>query len=189
MTSSVVVVRHGTTEWSRAGRHTGRTDVDLDAEGRGQAVRLRDRLSGWSFALVLSSPRRRAMETCQLAGFGEAVQVVDELREWDYGAYEGLTLAEILRADPGWVLWRDGCPGGESPEEVRSRCDAVLGRLSEVDGNVLVFAHGHLLRALAARWLGVGLDFGAHLGLDTASISVLGFEHECPAIRRWNVGG
>jgi probable phosphoglycerate mutase len=143
-------------------------------------------LEGQRFALILSSPMKRALETCELAGFGADVTVSDALCEWDYGEYEGLTTREIRSRAPEWNLWRDGCPGGESPEQIGSRADRALGELGDVDGDVLVFAHGHILRVFSARWLGCPVDFGAHLLLSAGSLCVLGLDRGTRAIVRWN---
>jgi broad specificity phosphatase PhoE len=182
----LLLVRHGETEWSRAGRHTGRSDLPLTEEGRRQAEQVRFRLEGRTFERVLSSPLSRALDTCRLAGFGEQAELRDELLEWDYGAYEGLTTLEIRARVPGWNLWRDGCPDGESAADVGARVDAVLGELRELEGDAIAFAHGHVLRVLAVRWIGLEPPLGANLALGTASISVLGRERETPAIWLWN---
>jgi probable phosphoglycerate mutase len=181
------LVRHGETEWSTAGRHTGRTDVDLTDAGRDQAQQLRRSLESHAFALVLSSPLRRARETCKLAGLGATAVVDDDLAEWDYGDYEGLTTAQIRTSRPDWSLWRDGCPGGESSADVGIRADRVVARLRSLDGDAIAFAHGHLLRVLAARWIGLPAYDGGLLALDTAHLGVLGWEREQPVVRRWNV--
>lgn len=182
----VVLVRHGQTEWSASGRHTGRTDVPLTAEGRGQARRLRPCLERWAFALVLSSPMGRAVQTCRLAGLGEVARVRDDLMEWDYGDYEGRRTDEIRRDRPGWSLWSDGAPGGESAREVGARADRVIAEARATGRDVAVFAHGHVLRVLAARWIGLSPDSGRSLALDTAAIGVLSFERETPVIELWN---
>lgn len=191
----VLLVRHGATEWSRNGRHTGRTDLPLDQGGRVQAAVVGQRLAAWSFAEVWSSPLRRARETCQLAGLGEQCQVVDDLAEWDYGDYEGLTTAEIRRHQPGWTVFSDGCPGGESPEQVGARADRVLGRLGARPGEsgdalgqrvAVLFAHGHFLRVLAARWLLLSPSEGRHFALDAGHLSELGFERDVPVLSTWN---
>jgi broad specificity phosphatase PhoE len=182
----VVLVRHGETEWSRDGRHTGRTDVPLTDEGRRQAERLRDALGEWSFTRVLASPLSRALDTCRLAGFGDRAELSDALLEWDYGEYEGLTTPQIREMRVDWRLWRDGCPGGESAADVGARVDPLVRELTASEGEVAVFAHGHLLRVLAARWLELPPEAGARLWLATATISVLGFERETRAMRRWN---
>jgi probable phosphoglycerate mutase len=181
------LVRHGETEWSRDGRHTGRTDLLLDADGRAAAVELRGALAGVDFAVVVSSPLRRAAETAELSGFGDGLRLDDGLREWDYGAYEGRTTADIRAERPGWDLWSDGVPGGETADQVGARADAVLARLAGVEGRALLFAHAHLLRVLAARWVGLPAACGRHLTLDTATVSMLGWYREDRVIRRWNV--
>jgi broad specificity phosphatase PhoE len=181
-----VLVRHGETEWSRDGRHTGRTDIALTGEGRRQAERLRDAFGEWGVTRVLTSPLSRALDTCRLAGFGDRAEITDHLLEWDYGEYEGLTTPEIRELRPGWNLWRDGCPGGESTADVGARVDPLVAELSASDGDVVLFAHGHVLRVLAARWVELPPEDGARLPLATATISALGFERETPAIRRWN---
>lgn len=185
--AQIVVVRHGETEWSVAGRHTSRTDLGLTAEGRRRAEGLVGSLSEWTYALVLCSPLRRARETCEIAGFGDRAEVDEDLREWDYGEYEGMTTPEIRARDPQWNLWRDGCPGGEQPSEVAARADRALARLASAGGDGLVFAHGHLLRVLAARWLSVGAEFGARLALGAGALCVLGHERETRVIERWNL--
>jgi broad specificity phosphatase PhoE len=182
----IVLARHGETEWSRDLRHTGRTDVPLTDAGRRQAGLLREALAGSSFARVLSSPLQRALETCRLAGFGDRVETSADLAEWDYGDYEGITTPEIRAARPGWYLWRDGCPGGETVSDVGRRADRVIAALAELDGNAVLFAHGHVLRVLAARWVGLGPEEGALLALDTGTLSVLGYERETRVLRRWN---
>jgi broad specificity phosphatase PhoE len=184
----LVLVRHGQTEWSRDGRHTGRTDLELTEEGRSEAKRGRALLDGFSFGRVLSSPLRRALETCRLAGFGDRVETRDELLEWDYGEYEGLRTAEIREERPGWVLWRDGCPDGERAEDVGARADRLLAELDGARGDVAIFGHGHMLRVLTARWLELPPAAGARFVLGTATLSVLGYEHEWHAIRTWNAG-
>jgi probable phosphoglycerate mutase len=182
----LVLVRHGETEWSRSGRHTGRTDVPLTARGRSEAQALALRLTERSFARVLTSPASRALETCRLAGFAERAELRDDLAEWDYGEYEGLTTSEIHDQRPRWMLWRDGVPGGETVEAVGARADRVIADLDSVAGSVLVFAHGHFLRILSARWIGLDPTGGRLLALDPATISVLGHEHEWHVIRNWN---
>ena len=183
------LVRHGETEWSRSGKHTGTTDLPLSGTGHRDATRLAELLPDGPFAAVLTSPLRRARETCELAGYADGAVVDADLREWDYGAYEGRTTAEIRDERPGWTLWRDGCPGGEAVADVGRRADRVVGRLLDCDGAVVVFSHGHLLRVLAARWAGLGPEAGAVLALDTGSVSTLGWEREQPVIRRWNITG
>lgn len=182
----IVLVRHAETEWSRSGRHTSRTDVPLTDRGRDEARALGAALRGWEFDLVLTSPLVRASETCRLAGFGERAVLRDELVEWDYGDYEGRRTVDIREERPGWTLWRDGVPGGESSAEVASRVDRVIGELRSVSGNALVFSHGHLLRVLAARWLELEASAGSLFALDPGSVSVLGYERETVVVRRWN---
>jgi broad specificity phosphatase PhoE len=182
----IVVVRHGETEWSHAGRHTGRTDVALSARGRRQAEAIGHALRERHFSRVLTSPLTRATDTCRLAGFGEAGQRLPQLAEWDYGAYEGLTTPEIRTARPGWTLWRDGVPGGETIDQIGARADVVIAKLRNMSGDVAVFGHGHFLRVLAARWLGLAAVEGRLFVLDAGAISILGHEHETAAIRVWN---
>lgn len=182
----VVLVRHGETEWSRDGKHTGRTDVPLTERGREQARAIADALRDRRFELALTSPLARALETCRLAGFGDVAVVRDELREWDYGAHEGRTTADIRKERPGWTLWRDGVPEGEAIAEISARVDRVLADVRRVPGDVVVFAHGHVLRVLAARWLDLETDAGRLFALDTATMSVLGYERETSVIRIWN---
>jgi broad specificity phosphatase PhoE len=184
--SVVVLVRHGETEWSRTGKHTGRTDVDLTDRGREQARALGEALRGRRFALVLTSPLARALETCRIAGLGDSAQLRDELMEWDYGEYEGRTTPEIREERPGWTLWRDGVPGGETPADVGVRADRVIAELRSADGDVAVFAHAHLLRVLAARWIDLDPSAGGRFALDTASVSILGHHRETAVIQLWN---
>jgi broad specificity phosphatase PhoE len=183
---TIVLVRHGETEWSASGRHTSRTDVPLTEKGRAAARGLGERLDGRDFALVLTSPRARARDTCAEAGFGDAAEVTDDLAEWDYGGYEGLTTPEIRVDRPGWLLWDDGVPGGETATQVAARADRVLERALAADGDVALFAHGHILRVVGARWLGQPAQFGGRLALSTATLSELGFEHENRVLLRWN---
>lgn len=182
----VVLVRHGETVWSRNGQHTGCTDILLTDEGRRQSERLGDSLRGRRFALVLTSPLQRAAETCRLAGLGDVALLREELMEWDYGAYEGRTTPEIRAEVPGWSLWRDGVPGGETAADVGRRVDRVIAEIGAVDGDVVLFAHGHVLRVLAARWIGLPPTEGRLFALDPATTSILGHERETPVIRRWN---
>jgi broad specificity phosphatase PhoE len=182
----VVLVRHGETEWALQGRHTGRTDVPLTERGRQQAVSLGRFLQGRQFAKVLVSPRQRALETCRLAGFGESAEVRDDLVEWDYGEYEGKTTSEILAERPGWTLWDDGVPGGETVEDVGHRVDRVIAEVRSTPGDVAIFAHGHVLRILAARWLDLAPKDGGLFALDPAGVSVLAYEHTWAVIARWN---
>ncbi|MBV9485081.1 MAG: histidine phosphatase family protein [Frankiaceae bacterium] len=182
----VWIARHGETDWSAAGRHTGRTDLELNANGRAAAATLGELLAGERFELVLTSPLARARETCELAGYGDAAEAEPDLREWDYGDYEGITTAEIRRTRPGWTTFSDDFPNGETLAEVSNRLDRVITRIRQVDGRVLVFGHGHALRILAARWIDAEPALGANLVLATATLSILGWERETPAIRRWN---
>ena len=186
MSQRIIVVRHGETEWSRDKRHTGRTDLPLTAEGREQALALIVRLSGLSFAAVFVSPLRRARETCELAGFADRAIVDPDLVEWDYGEYEGMTGAEIQERRPGWTLFRDGVIGGETIDDVAARAERVLTRVRAIDGNVLLFGHGHQLRILTARWLDFPAAAAQHLQLATASPSTLGYEHDWTALLSWN---
>jgi broad specificity phosphatase PhoE len=183
---TIVLVRHGATEWSTSGRHTSRTDVPLTDAGRRDAERLRERLAGFDFALVLTSPMSRAHETAAIAGFGDRAEVDGDLCEFDYGEYEGRTTAEIREERPGWDVWRDDSPGGETPAQVGKRADRVIERVLGAGGDVALFAHGHLLRVLAARWMGVEAGHGGNLGLSTGAVCELGFERERRAIWVWN---
>ncbi len=179
------LVRHGETEWSRNGRHTSTTDLPLTAEGERIAGELRDRLQGHEFDLVLTSPRQRARRTAELAGFANA-EVDDDLVEWDYGDYEGITTAQIRETVPGWTVWADPVPNGETPAQVAARLDRVNARIAAVDGDVLVFGHSHALRALTARWLDLDVTEGRHFVLNTATVSILGWERGSAAIHQWN---
>ena len=180
------LVRHGETEWSKAGKHTSRTDVPLTARGRDEAALVADRIGTHTFALVLSSPRIRALDTARLAGFGDVVQIDDDLAEWDYGVYEGRTTAEIRETEPGWSVWTSEVTGGETAAAVGTRVDRVITQARAQEGDVLLFAHKHVLRVFAARWLELPPTEGRHLALDTATISVLGWERETPVVERWN---
>lgn len=182
----IFLVRHGQTEWSRTGRHTGRTDLALEPEGRRQAEAVGVLLGGHAFALVLASPLRRAAETCRLAGYGTAAEPCPDLLEWDYGSYEGLTGDQIRGERPGWTLWEDGVPGGETAADVGRRADRVVARAREAAGDTLCVAHGHVLRVLAARWTGLPPAGGRLLALGAGSVSVLGWERETPVVERWN---
>jgi probable phosphoglycerate mutase len=182
----VVLVRHGETEWSRSGQHTSRTDLPLIERGRRRAAEIGVALRGRTFSLVLCSPLLRARETCELAGFGAVAVITDDLREWDYGEYEGLTTQQIRQQRPDWNLWRDGCPGGEQPESVGARADSMLAHLRTAGGDALAFGHGHILRVVAARWIGMAVSAGGRLALGAGAISVLGYEHETEVIERWN---
>jgi len=185
----VVLVRHAETEWSRAGRHTGRSDIPLTEQGRAAAAALAPRLHDSRFAVVLCSPLRRARETCELCGLGSLAQPCEQLLEWDYGDYEGLTTSQIDAVRPGWSLWRDGCPGGESPADVGARADSLIAELQTIAGDVAVFSHGHMLRVLGARWVELAPQQGALLGLDTAALCVLGHERATAILARWNDTG
>lgn len=182
----IVVVRHGETEWSREGRHTGRSDLPLTEEGREQALTLVARLAGLGFAAVFVSPLRRARETCALAGFAARAVVDPDLVEWDYGAYEGMTSAEIQEQRPGWTLFGDGVTGGETIDDVAARAERVITRVRAVDGDVLLFGHGHQLRVLTARWLEFPAAAAQHFQLATASPSTLGYERDWTALLSWN---
>jgi broad specificity phosphatase PhoE len=184
--NDVWLIRHGETEWSRSGRHTGLTDLPLTDAGRRAARALVPVLARESFVRVLTSPLERARETCRLAGLGDRAQVDPDLVEWNYGDYEGLTSAEIRDRAPGWLLFRDGAPGGERPDDVSRRVERVIARARAAPGHVAIFAHGHLLRSLAARWLGWPVAAGQHFLLDTATVNVVSAYHEAPAIKRWN---
>jgi probable phosphoglycerate mutase len=185
-TLEVVPVRHAETEWSISGRHTGLTDIPLTAAGRATARALAARLREWSFERVLVSPLRRARETCEECGLGDRAEICEQLHEWDYGDYEGLTTAEIHARRPDWDLWRDGCPGGESPEQVGARADRVLATVGDVDGAVAAFSHGHMLRVLGARWIALPPAGGARLGLSAGAVSALGYERERRVLSLWN---
>jgi len=184
----VYLARHGDTAWTVSGQHTGRTDLPLLPEGEENARRLGERLRGLQFAKVFTSPLQRAVRTCELAGFGLAAEIDPDLMEWDYGKYEGLLSAEIHKERPDWQLFRDGCPGGESPAQVGERADRVIGRARAIAGDVLLFSSGHFLRVLGARWLGVEPSGGRYFALGTASLSIVGYEHNLsePVVRLWN---
>jgi broad specificity phosphatase PhoE len=184
----VYLARHGETAWTISRQHTGVTDLPLTAQGEAEAVRLGERLEGLTFAAVLTSPLRRAVRTCELAGFGSIVEVDADLMEWNYGAYEGRTSADIHAERPDWQLFRDGCPGGESVEQIGARADRVVRRVRAIEGNTLLFSSGHFLRVLAARWLGLDPGAGRYFLLGTASLSALGYEHDRsdPVIRLWD---
>ncbi len=184
----IYLARHGETAWSLSGQHTGLTDLPLTERGERNARRLGERLHRMNFAKVFTSPLQRAARTCELAGFGAVAEVDGDLLEWNYGEYEGRRTAEILAERPGWQLFRDGCPGGESPDQIGSRADRVVSRLRAIHGDVLLFSSGHFLRVLAARWLGLEPGAGRYFLLSTASLSALGYEHDRsePVIRLWN---
>jgi probable phosphoglycerate mutase len=182
----VYLIRHGETEWSLSGRHTGITDLPLTEHGRRMAKMLQPVLARESFALVLTSPLERARETCELAGLGGHTEIDRDLMEWNYGAYEGLTTEQIRAQAPGWILFRDGCPGGETPDQIGVRVDRVIARVRAVNGDVVLFAHGHIFRVFAARWLGLPVTAGSHFLLNTATLNILGYYREIPAVKRWN---
>ena len=184
----VYLARHGETAWTLSGQHTGVTDLPLTAQGEVEARQLGERLAGLTFASVLTSPLQRAVRTCELAGFGAVARVEPDLREWNYGTYEGLTSVEIHNERPDWQLFRDGCPGGESPDQVGDRADRVARRVRETGGDVLLVSSGHFLRVFAARWLELEPGAGRCFLLGTASLSAVGYEHDRsePAIRLWN---
>ena len=184
----VYLARHGETAWTISRQHTGVTDLPLTPAGEAEATRLRPQLAGLTFAAVLTSPLRRAVRTCELAGFGAAAEIEPDLMEWNYGAYEGRTTAEIHLERPGWQLFRDGSPEGESPEQIGARADRVIHRVRTIQGNTLLFSSGHVLRVLAARWLGLEPGAGKYFLLGTSSLSALGYEHDRsePVIRLWN---
>ena len=186
MADHVYLVRHGETEWSLSGQHTSTTDLPLTEHGREQARTVADKLAGIGFTEVLCSPMGRARETARLAGFEQAARLTDDLMEWNYGDYEGRTSPQIHEQDPSWDLWHDGCPGGESPAQIGARIDHLLGEIASVDGDVLCFAHGHVLRVLTARWLEMEVAAGARFALATATVSVLGHEHATQVIERWS---
>jgi probable phosphoglycerate mutase len=186
----VYLARHGETAWTVSGQHTGLTDMPLTERGERNARRLGERLKGFRFAQVFTSPLQRARKTCEFAGFGARCQVDPELVEWNYGEYEGKTTAEIRKQNPDWQLFPDGCPGGETPREVAARADRVITRVRAVEGNVLLFSSGHFLRGLAACWLGQDVSFGRLFNLSTATLSVMGYEHNRsePVVELWNDG-
>ena len=183
---NVFAIRHGETSWSLSGHHTGTTDIPLTENGRRLAQRMRPVLTTRAFELVLCSPRQRARETCELTGLGDKAVIDSDLVEWNYGEYEGLTLKQIHEVVPGWLIFRDGCPGGEMPEQVGARVDRVIARSRAVAGNTALFAHGHVLRVLVARWIGLPANRGQHFLLNTGTLCVLGYYREIPAVRIWN---
>jgi probable phosphoglycerate mutase len=183
---TLFLVRHGETQWTLSGQHTGTTDIPLTDNGRRVAEHMRPLLAKRKFAMVLVSPRQRARETCELAGLGAAAVVEPALAEWNYGQYEGLTSKEIHASVPGWQIFRDGCPGGETPEQVGARVDRLIARVRAAEGDVALFSHGHLLRVVGVRWLGVPVANGEHFLLDPASLSMLDHYQGVPAIRLWN---
>jgi probable phosphoglycerate mutase len=180
------LVRHGETEWSKAGKHTSFTDIPLTDRGRQEAFLVKGRLSGRQFSLVLSSPRIRALDTARLAGFEHRVETTEDLAEWNYGSYEGRTTAEIREQEPGWSVWTHEATGGETAGQVAARVERVIASVRAANGDALLFAHKHVLRVLAARWLDLSPTDGRHLALDTATISILGWEREDPVVERWN---
>jgi probable phosphoglycerate mutase len=189
MPGELWLIRHGETEWSLSGAHTGWTDLPLTDAGREQAQAIAGQLRGHQFALVLTSPLERARETCKLAGYGEIARIEPNLREWNYGDYEGRTTAQIREQNPAWSLWLDGVPNGERIDEVAARAEAVIARAIQADGDVALFGHGHILRILTARWLGLTPRGARLFALGTAALSTLGHERETRVITRWNLAG
>jgi len=189
VTRSIVLVRHGQTEWTLSGQHTGTTDIPLTERGKQQAELVGTWLGRHTFERVLTSPLQRAAETCRLAGLGDQADSCPELVEWNYGEYEGLTTPEIRERRPDWFLWRDGCPGGETAPDVGARIGPLVAELRDLEGDAILFAHGHVLRVLTARWLGLGPEAGALLALSPATLSVLGWERETAVIQVWNSRG
>jgi broad specificity phosphatase PhoE len=183
---SVCLIRHGETEWSLNGRHTGSTDIPLTENGRNVARQWKPVASQQTFALVMTSPLQRARETCELTGLGQQAEVDNDLREWNYGEYEGLTIKQIQAQRPSWMIFTDGCPKGESPDEIQARIDRVIKRVRAVEGDVALFAHGHFLRCFGARWLGLRAEEGRFFLLDPATVSVLSYYRGIPAVKRWN---
>ena len=183
---NVFAIRHGETAWSLSGQHTGTTDIPLTDNGRRLAEGMRPVLAKEAFGLVLCSPMQRARETCELAGLGDGALIEPALAEWNYGRYEGLTPKQIHEGAPGWLVFRDGCPGGESPEQVGARVDRVIAQARAADTDVALFAHGHVLRVLVARWIGLPPGAGQHFLLDTGTLCVLGYYCDLPAVRVWN---
>lgn len=179
-------IRHGETAWSRSGQHTGTTDIPLTDNGRRLAKRMRPVLAAEAFALVLCSPMQRARETCELAGLGDKAVIDFDLVEWNYGEYEGLTPEQIQEIAPGWLIFRDGCPGGETPEHVGARVDRVIVRSRAMEGDIALFAHGHVLRVFVARWIGLPPGGGQHFLLNTGTLCVLGYYGKIPAVGTWN---
>jgi broad specificity phosphatase PhoE len=187
--SQLYLIRHGETAWSLSGQHTGRTDIPLTEQGEQDARKLAERLRAVEFSRVFTSPLQRARRTCELAGLGEVAEIEPDLAEWDYGDYEGQRPADIRKARPDWNVFRDGCPGGESPAQVSERADRLIARLCTLENNIALFSHGHFGRVLGARWIGMEIRQAQNLLLSTASISILGYEHnvaEVPAIVLWN---
>jgi probable phosphoglycerate mutase len=182
----VYLIRHGETEWSLSGQHTGVTDIPLTENGRQTARLLAPVLAKEVFAVVLNSPLERARKTCELAGFGDRAEIDRDLMEWNYGEYEGLTTKQIRAQSPGWMLFRDGCPGGESPEQIGARVDRAIARVRAANGHALLFAHGHVFRVFAARWIGLPVVTGSHFLLDTSTLNILSYYQNIPAVKRWN---
>jgi broad specificity phosphatase PhoE len=182
----VYLIRHGETAWSVSGQHTGLTDMPLTENGRSVARLLQPVFTKETFALVLTSPLQRARETCALAGLGACAEIERDLMEWNYGDYEDLTTPQIHATRPGWLVFTDGCPGGESPEQVGARVDRVIAKVHTVEGHVALFAHGHVFRAFAARWLGLRVADGTRFLLDTATLNILSHYRDIPAVQRWN---
>jgi probable phosphoglycerate mutase len=182
----IYLVRHGETEWSLSGQHTGVTDIPLTENGRAAARSLRSVLAQESFELVLTSPLGRARETCELAGLGDRGAVEADLMEWNYGEYEGLTPQQIHAKRPKWMIFRDGCPGGESPRQIADRADRVIAKVQAIEGNVALFAHGHIFRVFVARWIGLSARAGQHFLLGTATLNILGYYGDAPALKIWN---
>ena len=183
---SVCLIRHGETEWSLNGRHTGTTDIPLTEHGRNVARQWKPVASQQTFALVMTSPLQRARETCELSGLGQQTEVDNDLREWNYGEYEGLTIKQIQAQRPSWLIFTDGCPGGESPDQIQARIDRVIKKVRGVQGDVALFSHGHFLRCFGARWLGLRAEEGRFFLLDPATVSVLSYYRGIPAVDRWN---
>ena len=183
---NVFAIRHGETAWSITGQHTGTTDIPLTDHGRRLAERLRPVLANYAFRMILCSPMQRARETCELAGLGDKAVIDSDLVEWNYGEYEGLTPKQIHEVAPNWLIFRDGCPGGEAPDQVGARVDRVIVRSRAVDGDVALFGHGHVLRVLAARWIGLPAGGGQHFLLGTGTLCVLGYYRDIPAVKVWN---
>jgi len=182
----VYLIRHGETEWSLSGQHTGITDIPLTENGRNVAKQLEPILAKENFTMILTSPLERARKTCELAGLGAHAEIDRDLVEWNYGEYEGLTPKQIDAQAPGWMIFTDGCPGGESPAQVSARADRLVARVRSVEGDVALFAHGHIFRVFAARWLGLPATAGRHFLLDTATLSILSYYRGIPAVKRWN---
>jgi broad specificity phosphatase PhoE len=184
--STIYLIRHGETEWAKSGQHTGLTDIPLTDKGREQAGFLLPIFDDLKFARILSSPLQRALETAKLAGFSSKLAVNKELLEWDYGDYEGLTAKQIRDRVPGWSVWTHPCPNGETIDQISQRADRVVAELRSIEGNVAIFSHGHFLRVLVCRWLGLSTDNGRHFLLGTSTLSILGYENELPVIKTWN---